>query len=274
MPLEPGLHLGMRVRAVVVHAPGEGRAPGTPGRAGAGISETPDAGGARNTGRRPGPARRPERQTGSSCHCACSRGSSCRSGPSSSAGPAACGPSAWIWLFSSTHSTSACCGGFRYSPTTSVSFSRNLGSRDSLKRLAPVRLQIVAAPDVVDRGLADALALPPSSGNSSASSPWAWCAASPRRWRDLLCSIGGLASATGRDSHRLFKPLLSEPRRHKITVLRLVSNSRAIALSDWPLAAASTMRPRSATCCGVPCAASHRWICSRSLALNRAGLRA
>ena len=41
--------------------------------------------------------------------------------------------SAWIWLFSSTHSTSACCGGLRYSPTTSVSFSRKRASRDSLK---------------------------------------------------------------------------------------------------------------------------------------------
>src|ERR1035438_3027382 len=41
--------------------------------------------------------------------------------------------SAWIWLFSSTQSTIACCGGFRYRPTTSVNFSRNLASRDSLK---------------------------------------------------------------------------------------------------------------------------------------------
>src|SRR5450755_3985936 len=40
--------------------------------------------------------------------------------------------SAWIWLFSSTHNTIACCGGFRYRPTTSVNFSRNLASRDSL----------------------------------------------------------------------------------------------------------------------------------------------
>src|SRR6516162_6429650 len=34
--------------------------------------------------------------------------------------------------FSSTHSTIACWGGFKYSPTTSVILSRNLGSRDSL----------------------------------------------------------------------------------------------------------------------------------------------
>src|SRR5271157_387347 len=41
--------------------------------------------------------------------------------------------SAWIWLFSSTQRTIACCGGFRYRPTTSVIFSRNFGSRDNLK---------------------------------------------------------------------------------------------------------------------------------------------
>src|ERR1700732_1806124 len=40
--------------------------------------------------------------------------------------------SAWIWLFSSTHRTIACWGGFRYRPTTSVNFSKNLASRDSL----------------------------------------------------------------------------------------------------------------------------------------------
>src|SRR6266545_1592848 len=32
---------------------------------------------------------------------------------------------AWIWLLSSTHSTTALSGVFRYSPTTSVSFSKN-----------------------------------------------------------------------------------------------------------------------------------------------------
>src|SRR5207244_12518454 len=39
---------------------------------------------------------------------------------------------ACIWLFSSKHSTKALSGGFIYNPTTSVSFSRNFASRDSL----------------------------------------------------------------------------------------------------------------------------------------------
>src|ERR1019366_5421634 len=65
--------------------------------------------------------------------------------------------SAWIWLFSSTHNTMACSGGFRYNPITSVIFSRNFGSRDSLNVFTPVRLQLVGLPDIVDRGLTHAL---------------------------------------------------------------------------------------------------------------------
>ena len=40
--------------------------------------------------------------------------------------------SAWIWLFSSAHSTSARSGGLRYRPTISRTFSINCGSVDSL----------------------------------------------------------------------------------------------------------------------------------------------
>ena len=40
--------------------------------------------------------------------------------------------SAWIWVFSSTHSTTAASGGFRYSPATSRTLSTNCGSGDTL----------------------------------------------------------------------------------------------------------------------------------------------
>src|ERR1700737_8588 len=40
---------------------------------------------------------------------------------------------AWIWLFSSTHNTTALSGGFRYRPTMSRTFSTKNGSVDSLK---------------------------------------------------------------------------------------------------------------------------------------------
>src|ERR1022692_3714457 len=48
---------------------------------------------------------------------------------------------AWIWLFSSKHSTSALSGGFKYNPTTSVSFSRNFASLESLN--VPLRCGLI-----------------------------------------------------------------------------------------------------------------------------------
>jgi hypothetical protein len=42
--------------------------------------------------------------------------------------------SAWIWLFSSIDSTTACAGGSTYSPTMSSTLAANLGSVESLKR--------------------------------------------------------------------------------------------------------------------------------------------
>ena len=45
--------------------------------------------------------------------------------------------SAWIWDFSSTHSTTARSGGLWYSPTTSTTFSTNSGSVDTLMVSSP-----------------------------------------------------------------------------------------------------------------------------------------
>jgi hypothetical protein len=42
-------------------------------------------------------------------------------------------PSAWIWLFSPTHSATASSGGLWYSPPTSTTFSTKNGPADSLK---------------------------------------------------------------------------------------------------------------------------------------------
>ena len=64
--------------------------------------------------------------------------------------------SAWIWLFSSTDSTTACAGGSTYRPTMSWSLAANSGSLDSLKRLDAVRLQAVRRPDPLHRAQRDA----------------------------------------------------------------------------------------------------------------------
>src|SRR5205809_6307579 len=51
--------------------------------------------------------------------------------------------SAWIWLFSSTHSTIACCGGLRYKPTTTVNFARNLACREDVNFLIRWGLELL-----------------------------------------------------------------------------------------------------------------------------------
>jgi len=62
--------------------------------------------------------------------CPCPRQlQDCRAGVVGSTGKhGAVRSSAWIWLFSSTHSTMALSGGSRYSPTTSRTLSMNCGS--------------------------------------------------------------------------------------------------------------------------------------------------
>ncbi len=60
----------------------------------------------------------------------------------------------WICGFSSTHSTRARSGGFRYRPTTSRTFSTKAGSVESLKVLHPVRPQAKRPPDPAHGGLA------------------------------------------------------------------------------------------------------------------------
>src|SRR6266446_5367899 len=67
--------------------------------------------------------------------------------------------SAWIWDFSSTHSTTALSGGFRYSPTTSMSFFSNRRSFDSLKVSTRCGLQIPRCPDTLHGRRADSLRL-------------------------------------------------------------------------------------------------------------------
>src|SRR5674476_1334350 len=53
------------------------------------------------------------------------------------------------------HNTTAFSGGFKYKPTTSISFSSNRGSLDSFERLDQVRLQATSGPDPLYRGRRD-----------------------------------------------------------------------------------------------------------------------
>ena len=75
--------------------------------------------------------------------------------------------------------------------------------------------------------------------------------------QESLRIIKLLLRETYLNDHKLSRPSSAKRVLHRRTVLRLVRNCRAMALSDWPSAEAKTMRQRSATCCGVPCALSH-----------------
>ncbi len=66
---------------------------------------------------------------------------------------------AWIWDFSSAHSTTAPSGGLKYKPTTSNNLSHEQRISRQLERLRPVRLEVEAAPDPPDRGPGQATTL-------------------------------------------------------------------------------------------------------------------
>ena len=77
--------------------------------------------------------------------------------------------SAWIWVFSSTHSTTAASGGFRYRPTMSRTLSMNSGSGDSLNVSIRCGLSPNARQIRTDRRLATSRSPRPSTASTSAS---------------------------------------------------------------------------------------------------------
>ena len=159
--------------------------------------------------------------------------------------------SAWIWLFSSTDSTSARSGGLRYRPTTSRSFSTNRRSRDSLKVSSrwgcrPCCFQILCTV-MCDRPCAAAIVRVVQ-----------WVAA-----RGVVCSVASTTRLTTSGETALWRPgrgaSLSNPgtpraakrSRHNNTVGRVVRRRAAMALFGTPSLASRTTRARSATFCGV-----------------------
>src|SRR5438552_18679489 len=90
MLLQPRLHVGLFVRAVVVHHHMQLQLRGETQRlGGAETSATPDADAGRDIHQSPGHPTHSAPQTGWWCRCACNRASSYRTGLSSTAAPAA-----------------------------------------------------------------------------------------------------------------------------------------------------------------------------------------
>jgi len=130
-------------------------------------------------------------------------------------------------------------------------------------------LKIVGPPDVVDRRLANALALRHGPATPMRHPCRFGLQGSIHDANDLLDLILGLRARPGATSHRPSRPPSPKRARHRITVLRFSESRFAIETSDSPAAAPSTIRQRKATCCGVPCAAVHCWSFSRSTSESR-----
>ncbi len=149
-------------------------------------------------------------------------------------------------VFSSTHSTTAASGGFKYSPTTSRTLSTNCGSGDTLNSstrwgLSPNARHIwltavcetpaAAAIDRVDQCVASRGAVSSVRTNTSSITASVILRGGPGR--------GSSASPSRRRSANL--------RRHLLTVAAWQPNAAAISLLWRPSAAASTIRHRSAS---------------------------
>ena len=93
---------------------------------------TPGGGAGRSRRRSPCRWRPPARRTAWWCRAGRSRGSAFSGSPGRSGRIGAVRSSAWIWDFSSTHSTTAFSGGSRYSPTTSRTLASSSGSVENL----------------------------------------------------------------------------------------------------------------------------------------------
>src|SRR6266542_3160326 len=168
---------------------------------------------------------------------------------------------AWIWLFSSTHSTTALSGGFRYSPTTSVSFSRNRLSLETLKVRTTVAGLTPAtfAMERVDQWV----------------SPFGFVLVVRRMTSATFCAgMEGLRPRPPSILVRAGGPSWENRRRHRITVGRDTPTSAETPLFDRPLAAARMIRARVTMLWGVLPLLTHRsrsrWS-SSEIATARAG---
>ena len=176
--------------------------------------------------------------------------------------------SACTWLFSSTHNTTAASGGFRYSPTTSKTFSTNNGSVDSLNVSARCGLSSNARQirPIVD--LRQARCAWPSSPATSASRS-AGVDSNVATTTSSTCSAVIVAGRPGRGSSTSPSNRSSQNRdRHFPTVAADTPSAAATSLLDTPAAQANTIRERNANAWDDFRRRAHRTSCSRSSSVN------
>src|SRR6266496_357247 len=177
---------------------------------------------------------------------------------------------AWTWDFSSTHSTRACSGGSRYSPTISRTLSMNCGSELSLKVSARCGLSRNAFQirPTVDFDSPERLAIDARDqcvASLGVSSKVATTTAS-------TCSSVIVRGAPGRGSSTspANRPVMNLA-RHLVTVWGQTPSSAATALFVVPWAQASTIRHRNANACDDFARRDQRTSVSRSSSVNTSG---
>src|SRR6266545_5973110 len=156
---------------------------------------------------------------------------------------------AWIMVFSSTDSTIAPSGGWRYRPTTSITFSASLGSCENLnvstrcglrRSFFQIRRTVVAeAPTSFARRRVDQCVV--ASGALSV--------LAIRSCRKPSPYVGGRPERASSRSPSI--PCSAKRRRHSITVGTLQPRRRAMVACDWPSAAPRTIAARAASPCSV-----------------------
>src|SRR6266480_5518551 len=174
---------------------------------------------------------------------------------------------AWIWLFSSTHRTTAPSGGLKYNPTTSNSFSTNSGSVDSLnvstrwglssnlRQIRPILdldSPVRSAIDLRDQWVASLGVC--SKVATTTSSTWSTVIDGGRPGRGSS-TRPSKRSRTNRDG-----PVP--------TVGRVTDNRCATSTLDRPSAHANTIRHRNASTCDDFARRDHRTNVSRSSSVN------
>src|SRR6266568_857371 len=175
--------------------------------------------------------------------------------------------SAWIWDFSSTHSTTACSGGLWYSPTTSTTLSTNSGSVDSLKvsarcGLSPKARQIrpivdLLSPDLAAIDLRDQWVALLGVSSSVATTTASTCSTVIDGGRP------GRSSSVSPSSRRLINRL-----RHLETVSGCTPTAAATCLFGVPSAQASTILHRCASACELFARRDQRTSVARSSSVS------
>ena len=180
---------------------------------------------------------------------------------------------AWHWDFSSTHSTTAFCGGSKYSPTTSTSLASKRGSTDSLnvstrhgRSPRPCQMPATVSLPTPWRSAIDLVVqcvAPPGGSAPSVSATTAATTASP-------IALG--RPRPGRTLPTEATPSASKRDRHLRTVLVVAPERRAISALASPSPAHSNARAWRTTRYSTVCEHAITPNCSRCWAdISNAG---